>query len=1135
MNVANGNITISTTNTTSSQYTGSRSNQATLNAYKALVTNPSNWTTLTSSALTTLNTTSFTTSAPTPTVNLSVSTNTSSEAAATVVTVTATASAAVTGNQTVTLAVSGTNITAGDYTLSNTTITIPNGGTTGTVTFTIVDDAVVESTETAVLTISAPSAGISLGSTTTQNITITDNDAPPPPIVNLSVSTNAGSEENKNTITITATASAAVVGDQTVTLNIAGSGITVHDYFGGATTIVIPETFTTGSTTITIRNDAELEGNETLALTISNPSAGIQLGSTVTQNVVIADNTCQPLIRKATQVSTNGAEISAFDSASKRLYTVAGTAIEYYTMSNAGVLSAPTNVPFGFTSFGNTILPNSVAIKNGIVAISYAIVDVNNAQQLGKVAFYTASTGAYISDVTVGYLPDMVIFTPDGTKLLTANEGEPNSYGQGTSFDPEGSVSIIDIASGVASATVQTAGFTSFNSQIASLRAAGVRIYGPGATVAQDLEPEYITFSANGSKAIVTLQENNAIAEVDIATATVTNIYPLGYKNHNTAGNGFDASDQDGPSINIQNWKVLGMYQPDAISSFVVGGTQYYITANEGDSRALTGFNEEARVSTLTLDATAYPTASTLKLAANLGRLQLTNATGDTDGDGDIDQLYALGARSFSIWNSTFTQIYDSGDKLEQITATENPRGFNGDPSAPNTPLFDTRSDNKGPEPEGVVTGIIDGVLYAFVGSERTGDILVYDISNPPAPVFKQYIDHPDDRQVEGLLLIPAIQSPTGKALIVVSAELSKTVTVYEFSLVNNTLATTTTIVNATQSTTTTFGNCTSLVAKVNQITTDPNTITGTVTSTVWIEPTVPTSAGKPYVQRHYEITPASNAATATGIVTLYFTQTEFDNFNADPASTLDLPTGPSDVVGIDNLQIIKYSGTSNNGTGLPATYTSTPTPINPANADIVWNSTFNRWEISFTTNGFSGFFVQTDLSILAVNWLTITGKLSTTNQAILNWKVQENNVIKYSIEKSTNANNYTEIGGVNSAGNGTNNYSYTDNQPITGTTYYRIKQTDLNGKISYSSIVKLSINKTKIATVYPNPTAEIITLQVSNNYINTKATLYNSFGHLINTISVTNNSTTINVTTLLPGVYWFKLKDGTTLKFVKE
>jgi len=1021
----------------------------------------------------------------TPTVNLSVSSNAGSEAAATVITVTATASSAVTGNQTVSLAVSGTDITAGDYTLSNTTITIPDGATTGTVTFTVVDDAVVETTETAVLTISSPSSGISLGSTLTQNIVITDNEIPNP-TVELSVSSNTSDEEFTTVITVTATASAPVTGNQSVDITVGGSGITLYDYILPGTSITIANGATTGTKTFKIRQDAETEGTETAVLTILNPSSGISLGTTTSQNVVITDFTCLPLIRKSTASSANGAEISAFDVSSKRIYTVAGPAIEYYALSNTGSISAPTNVPFGFTTPGNNILPNSVAIKNGIVAVSYAIVNsATNAQQPGVVAFYTASTAAFINRVTVGYLPDMVIFSPDGTKVLTADEGEPNSYGQGNSFDPEGSVSIIDISAGIPAATVTTAGFTSFNPQLAALRAAGVRIFGPGATLAQDLEPEYIAFSDDGTKAYVTLQENNAVAEVDIVSATVLQILPLDLKDFDLVGNGFDASDRDSTAssgkINIQNWPVYGMYMPDAIAGFTVGGNRYFITANEGDSRSYTGYSEEIRVGSgaYVLDPTVFPNAASLKLDANLGRLQVTNATGDTNNDGLFDEIHVYGARSFSIWNNTFSQIFDSGDQLEQITAAQLPGRFNADNSSNTFASFDTRSDNKGPEPEAATTGIVDGVLYAFIGIERSGDIFVYDISDPNNPVFKQFIDNPADLGVEGLMFVPAYESPTGKALVIASAEISRTVTVYEFSLIPGTLPTAYSSINSTQGITTFYGDCSGLIAKLTQNGASP--VTDDVNARVWIEPTVPLQAGQPFVQRHYEITPTTGAATATARVTLYFTQAEFDEFNNDPTSSLNLPTGPADAIGIANLRVGKYPGVSNNGSGLPYSYTTgTPSVINPADADITWNAIETRWEVNFDVTGFSGFIIQTNTFTLPVTLLSFNAT-DKGNDALVQWKTtNEVNHAYYEILYSVDGNNFIAAGQtISQNGTGEKNYSFTHLQAasIASKIFYRLKMVSTTGAFTYGNIVPVRFGaKGQVITdVYPNPAKESI------------------------------------------------------------
>jgi uncharacterized protein len=600
------------------------------------------------------------------------------------------------------------------------------------------------------------------------------------PNVNLSVSTSAGSEANTTAITITATASSAVVGNQTVSLGVTGSGITASDYFLTSNSITIANGQTTGSVTLIVADDAIAEATETATLTLATPSAGITLGNITSRDITITNNSASTLQKVGGFTSPNGAEIPAFDPGSDRLFVVAGSTVEIYTVGSNGALTAAGSLSPGFVAPpGTQAIPNSVATKNGIVAVAYAVQNTSTgAQQVGQVSFYDAATGAVLNSVPVGFLPDMLTFTPDGQRVLVANEGEPNSYGQATSFDPEGSISIINLAAGVANASVTPVSFTSFNGQIAALRAAGVRITGPGSTVAQDLEPEYIAVSPDGTTARVTLQENNAIAILDIATATITSIQSLGLKNHSLPGNGLDPSDQDG-GLNIRNVPVFGLYQPDAIASFTANGQTYYITANEGDSRSYPGFNEEVRVgsSSYVLDPTAFPNAAALKANSNLGRLQVTNATGDTDGDGDFDRIEVYGGRSFSIWDASGSQVFDSGSQLEQITATNTPTLFNSDGTAAS---FDSRSDNKGPEPEGVVVGVIGNRTYAFIGLERTGDVVVYEVTNPNSPQFVQYINIPEDVGTEGLTFIAAVDSPTGKPLLVTANEISKTVAVFE-------------------------------------------------------------------------------------------------------------------------------------------------------------------------------------------------------------------------------------------------------------------------------------------------------------------------------------------------------------------
>ena len=478
-----------------------------------------------------------------------------------------------------------------------------------------------------------------------------------------------------------------------------------------------------------------------------------------------------------TFTSEDGAEIVAYDPTTERLFVTTGDTVEIIDISDP---ENPTR--FGeidVTSVGDFEGggANSVAVNDGIVAVA---VEADTAQDNGIVAFYNTD-GEFLNSVEVGALPDMLTFTPDGTKVIVANEGEPNDD---YDVDPEGSISIIDISGGVANlstANVTSAGFTEFNDEQQALIDAGVRIFGPNATVAQDLEPEYVAVSADSSTAFVTLQENNAVAVLDIDAGTVTDVLSLGEKDHSLEGNELDASNRDG-GINIQNHPVFGLYQPDAIASFEANGETFYITANEGDARDYDGFSEEVRVKDLTLDDALLAQDSTLQEDENLGRLKTTTTLGDTDGDGDVDKIYSYGGRSFSIWNEAGELVFDSGDQIAQITAEQTPTLFNANDGI--AAEFDERSDDKGAEPESVTVGMIDGKPYGFIGLERAGGgVLVYDLSDPTEPEFTQYIRTEGDIAPEGLQFIAATDSPNGKPILVVANEESNTTTLYNIEV----------------------------------------------------------------------------------------------------------------------------------------------------------------------------------------------------------------------------------------------------------------------------------------------------------------------------------------------------------------
>lgn len=489
----------------------------------------------------------------------------------------------------------------------------------------------------------------------------------------------------------------------------------------------------------------------------------------------------------ASEDSESGAEIVAYDRRTKRAFAVNSQDNDLAVIDLRDP-SAPILIEkISLDAYGAGL--NSVDAHDGLVAVA---VEASPKTDPGQVVFLDARTLAVRGAVRVGSLPDMLTFDGDGRRVLVANEGEPESYLEGA-VNPEGSISIIDLSRGVARASVRTADFRAFSK--AELVARGVRVFGPGATAAQDLEPEYIT--VQGRTAWVTLQEANAVAVVDVPSATVTAIAPLGLKDYSIPGGpGLDASDRDG-GIKIANWPVFGMYQPDAIASYRVGPQQFLVTANEGDSRSgddFPGFNEEVRlaaknddgVGVYPLDATAFPNAAALKANGALGRLNVTNASGDLDGDGDFDQIHVFGARSFSIWTTNGDLVWDSGDQFEQFFA---------DPANGYAAIFNTnheelardnRSDNKGPEPEGVAVGKVGGRSYTFVALERIGGVMAYDVSNPYAPVFATYAntrsvtEQKGDLGPEGVEFVSEEDSPNGKPLVLVGNEVSRTVSVFQ-------------------------------------------------------------------------------------------------------------------------------------------------------------------------------------------------------------------------------------------------------------------------------------------------------------------------------------------------------------------
>jgi len=471
---------------------------------------------------------------------------------------------------------------------------------------------------------------------------------------------------------------------------------------------------------------------------------------------------------------------------------------------------------------------NSIAVddNNEVLAVAMAsgTPGVN-----GHISFFDISgaTPTFIKNVEVGDLPDNVVFTHDGAKVVVANEGEPSSD---YVIDPEGSISVIEMTSGMPADTANNIMLTAYNTMQSELEAQGAKFSNPSGntikgevrtyTVAQDLEPEYVAIAEDNQTAFVSMQENNAMAVVDLTDNSIE-VRGLGFKNWQ--GLSIDVSDKDG-GVNLKTYENLyGMYQPDTIVTYSWQGADFVISANEGDGREYVAFErdaaedagkvecetdfpqgiydwddgeeiciaytDEARVKDLedfgpvSAELDAYVTANGGK--DGLGRLLVTNALGQ-DESGEYRDLYAYGGRSFTIWDRNGIAVFDSGDDIARITASIHGAAFNNDEDENEG---DTRSDAKGAEPEALAVGNVGSQTYAFIGLERMGGIMAYNVTNPHNVKFVDYFynrglvegtDITGDLAPEGMKFISADKSPTNEALLVIGNEISGSVAVWE-------------------------------------------------------------------------------------------------------------------------------------------------------------------------------------------------------------------------------------------------------------------------------------------------------------------------------------------------------------------
>lgn len=472
------------------------------------------------------------------------------------------------------------------------------------------------------------------------------------------------------------------------------------------------------------------------------------------------------------------AEIIAYHPPQKRLFSI-NTADRCVDIFDLASPSSPR--PIGkveMAEFGS--VPTSVSMRSDVLAASIVGKTPNDR---GTVVFFTPD-GVRLASVPVGYHPDMVMFSPDGKWLIVANEGEPSADGL---VDHDGSVSVIevstDLESFAAKLQVREADFNAWNNQPLP---AGVRLAQPGNRPSTDFEPEGIAISGDSQTAYISLQENNAIAVVDLAEAKVKRIFGLGYKDHRLAENEVDVFGL-GHEKEITCCPAKGMYQPDNVGWFTSAGKEYLILANEGDARDNLQYHEESQLKDWKLDPQKFPNAEAI--LAKYGSL-FVSRTGDIDQDQDLDEILTFGGRSISIFDAQGTFVFDSGSQIEHHVC----RRLDSHQHDPEDakPKYSTK---KGPEPEGLCLATLHGKTYVFVGLERDNGIVAWDVTSPHQPELVAYVnpfeckndkvDPTSDMGPEGLVFVPAQDSPNGMPLLIVANEYSGSITVYQVDVVS--------------------------------------------------------------------------------------------------------------------------------------------------------------------------------------------------------------------------------------------------------------------------------------------------------------------------------------------------------------
>lgn len=494
------------------------------------------------------------------------------------------------------------------------------------------------------------------------------------------------------------------------------------------------------------------------------------------------------------------AQIGAYDYRSRRLFVTnnADNALDILDLRQPAQPTLLKRVRVADLTHSTNFEPPGVAAAFGLVALAVEALDPVSA---GGQVLLLNQDGKRLRTFAVGSGPASLAFSPNGRFIAVAVQGERDTT---NGVDPPGGIAVIDLGHGIQRATVRFAEFARFKS--AQLVERGVRI-GPDPTdpaklqpAALDLEPHSIAVAPDSRTAYASLQLNNAVAVVDLPTATVTAVLPLGLKNHDRPGNGLDASSDDG-KINIRRWPVWGAYLPDGIAAYGAHGRTFLATANEGDTR-----DDAKEVGEIALDPGVFPNAAALQAPSALGGLEVSTLPQDARPNvrGEYRRLVSFGARSFGVWTEAAQPVFDSGDGLERLTADPAiyPPGRNEFNTTDDANSFDKRSPRRGPQPLGIAVGGVGGRTYAFVGLEKQGGIAFADVTDAPAGVALGYASTRDftqdpsnggsldthvavncaagDLAPEGLQFIPAGLSPNGRPLLVVNYDTSGSTRIFQ-------------------------------------------------------------------------------------------------------------------------------------------------------------------------------------------------------------------------------------------------------------------------------------------------------------------------------------------------------------------